>query len=264
MIGLEGVHKVFNPGTPDENVVLKDIDFRASEGEFVTVIGSNGAGKTTLFHTISGHYPVDAGLVKVDGRDVTRWPEYRRAALVGRIFQDPLLGTAGNMTLEDNLTIAAEKGFRGLRISLNHRKRAWYRERLAELDLGLEDRLKENVGRFSGGQRQALTLLMVLLSRPRIILLDEHTAALDPRNAARVTALTDRFIGEYGLTALMVTHNMQQAIDHGNRLVMMDRGEIILDVSGDEKQSLTVEDLVRRFHEIRGEGFATDEALLNP
>ncbi|TVR03268.1 MAG: ATP-binding cassette domain-containing protein [Spirochaetaceae bacterium] len=262
MIRLQSVTQVFNPGTVNENTALRNVTMKVREGDFITVIGSNGAGKSTLLNLISGTYPPTVGSVHVNDVDVTRHPEYKRAAYIGRIFQNPLLGTAGNMTLEDNMMITYRKGFKGLRISLNHRMRDFFRTRLKDLDMGLENRLKDNVGLLSGGQRQALTLLMMVLSEPELILLDEHTAALDPKNAQIVLDLTTRFVSEYRLTAMMITHNMHHAIQYGNRLLMMDNGEIILDVDGDEKRALTVDKLVKKFHEIRHRDFESDEVLL--
>jgi putative ABC transport system ATP-binding protein len=263
MIRLETVSKVFHPGTPNENVAIRQVDLTINKGDFVTIIGSNGAGKTTLFNLISGTMPVSAGHVFVDDVDVTKQPEYRRARTIGRIFQDPLLGTASNMMVADNMMICYRKGMKGLRISLNSRMREFFREKLKDLEMGLEDRMDNNVGLLSGGQRQALTLLMMVLSEPSLVLLDEHTAALDPKNAQIVLDLTSRFITEYNLTSMMITHNMGQAIQYGNRLLMMDRGEIILDVSGEEKRNLTVEKLVQKFHEIRQAELATDELMLS-
>jgi putative ABC transport system ATP-binding protein len=263
VIRLENISVTFNPGTADEHRALKNIDLSVDRGDFITIIGSNGAGKSTLFNAISGSLEHASGRILLGERDISSLPEYSRARYIGRIFQNPTLGTAGNMTLEDNMVIAMKKGFRGLKISLNEERRTWFRTRLSELDMGLEQRLKENVELFSGGQRQALTLLMMVLSEPELILLDEHTAALDPRNASKVQELTKRFISEQGLTCMMVTHNMQHAIDFGNRLLMMDQGRIILDVNGEEKQRLSVSDLVERFHEITRQDFARDDALLD-
>jgi putative tryptophan/tyrosine transport system ATP-binding protein len=263
MIRLENVTKVFHPGTVNEVTAMRDVDLTVHRGDFITIIGSNGAGKTTLFNLISGTFFPSEGRVAVDDIDVTRHPEYKRAQYIGRIFQDPMLGTAGNMTLEDNMMICYRKGSKGLRISLNNRMRAFFQKRLEDLQMGLEERMKDNVGLLSGGQRQALTLLMMVLSEPDLILLDEHTAALDPKNAAMVLELTTKFIEEYNLTTMMITHNMHQAIQFGNRLLMMDKGEIILDVSGEEKQALTVEKLVEMFHQIRHRSFENDEVLLS-
>jgi len=263
LIRLEHLSKVFQPGTPNENPAIRDINLTVKESEFLTIIGSNGSGKTTLFNLITGTYPPTEGKIFIQGKDVSREPEYKRARYIGRIFQDPLLGTASNMSLEDNMMITFKKGFKGLKFSLNGRMRDFFREKLETLQMGLEERMKDNVGLLSGGQRQALTLLTMVLSRPALILLDEHTAALDPKNAQIVLDLTMRFIDEYKLTAMMVTHNMGQAIQYGTRLLMMDSGEIILDVEGKEKQDLTVEKLVDKFHEIREKTFVSDEALLS-
>ena len=263
MIKLENVTKVFHPGTVNEVTAISDINLTVNRGDFITIIGSNGAGKTTLFNLISGTFFPSRGRVAVNDVEVTRSPEYKRARYIGRIFQDPMLGTAGNMTLEDNMMICYRKGSKGLRISLNNKMRSFFQTRLEELQMGLEDRMKDNVGLLSGGQRQALTLLMMVLSEPDLILLDEHTAALDPKNASIVLELTTKFIEEYKLTTMMITHNMQQAIQFGNRLLMMDKGEVILDVSGEEKRALTVEKLVDMFHQIRHRTFENDEVLLS-
>ena len=263
MIRLEGVSKVFHIGTVNENEAIRDVDLEVRDGDFITIIGSNGAGKTTLFNLVAGTESPTLGKILVRDRDVTSDPEYKRARLIGRIFQDPLLGTASNMSLEANMMICYKKGFKGLAIGLNAKSRAYFRSQLVSLDMGLEDRLKDNVGLFSGGQRQALTLLMMVLSEPALVLLDEHTAALDPKNAQLVLELTTRFVKEYGLTTMMITHNMSQAIEYGNRLLMMDDGEIILDVEGEEKRKLTVDKLIGKFHEIRKRSFETDEVLLS-
>ncbi|MDA3852225.1 MAG: ATP-binding cassette domain-containing protein [Spirochaetaceae bacterium] len=262
MIGLNDIEMVFGQGTSDENHVLNNLSLKINKGDFITIIGSNGAGKSTLFNVISGKYSPSFGQVFFNGADVTPFAEYKRAKWVGRIFQDPLLGTAGNMSLEHNMVITHKKGFKGLRVSLNRENREFFKKELVQLDMNLENRLKDNVGNLSGGQRQALTLLMTVLSRPELLLLDEHTAALDPKNASKVLELTDKFISQYKLTAMMVTHNMQQAIDYGNRLLMLDGGEVIFDVSGEMKKNLTVEALVKKFHEIRKTSFKSDEALL--
>lgn len=263
MLEINNLHKIFNKDTVNENHVLNNINLKIRKGDFITIIGSNGAGKSTLFNMISGNLPLTSGSITLENKVISNIKEYKRAAYIGRIFQNPLLGTAGNMTLEDNMMITSSKGFKGLRISLNNRKREEFKEKLKVLEMDLENRLKDNVGLFSGGQRQALTLLMMVLSNPRIILLDEHTAALDPRNAEKVLLLTDKFINEYNLTAMMITHNMEHAIKYGNRLLMMDKGEIIFEASGDEKSKLTVEDLVKKFHDIRKENFINDESLLS-
>jgi len=263
MIKLEKINMIFGEGTVNHNHVLKDVDLKINRGDFITIIGSNGAGKTTLYNVISGNKKPTAGRVIINDKDVTSHPEYRRAKYIGRIFQDPLLGTAGNMSIIDNMQVSGKKGFKGLKISLNKAKRDYFRGQLERLDMELEQRMNDNVGMLSGGQRQALTLLMMSLSRPELVLLDEHTAALDPRNAGKVLELTSRFIQEYNFTVMMITHNMQQAIDYGNRLIMMDEGRIIIDISGKEKQNLTVERLVKKFHDIRKKEFTSDEALLS-
>lgn len=263
MIRLEHVTVTFHPGTVNENTALKDINLTVKQGDFITIIGSNGAGKTTLYNAISGTITPTEGKIILAERDVTSTPEYKRARHIGRIFQNPTLGTASNMSLEDNMMICYRKGFKGLSISLNAKMRAYFRDQLKVLDMGLENRMKDNVGLFSGGQRQALTLLMMVLSKPDLILLDEHTAALDPRNAELVMNLTMRFIKEYGLTTMMITHNMTQAIAYGNRLLMMDEGEIILDIAGDEKHDTTVEKLVDKFRNIRKKSLENDEILLS-
>jgi putative ABC transport system ATP-binding protein len=263
LISLDNVSKVYQAGTPNENPAVKNINLQVNEGDFITIIGSNGAGKTTLFNLIAGTEPPTAGRISINSKDVSKQQEYKRARYIGRIFQNPLLGTASNMSLEDNMMITYRKGFKGLKISLNGKMREFFREKLIPLQMGLEDRMKDNVGLLSGGQRQALTLLMMVLSEPALILLDEHTAALDPKNAQIVLDLTSRFIEEYRLTTMMITHNMSQAIRYGNRLLMMDSGEIILDVEGEEKRNLTVEKLVEMFHEIRQKTFENDEVLLS-
>ncbi|MBF9016044.1 MULTISPECIES: ABC transporter ATP-binding protein [unclassified Oceanispirochaeta] len=263
MINIENLNMIFGEGTPNRNHVLRDLNLSVNKGDFITIVGSNGAGKTTLYNALSGHDPASSGTVLFNNKDVTNMAEYKRAAFIGRIFQDPLLGTAGNMSIEDNMIIASYKGIKKIRRTLNRKKREEFKTLLTRLEMDLESRLKNNVALLSGGQRQALTLLMMVMSRPELILLDEHTAALDPRNAVKVMELTVQFIEEYELTAMMITHNMQHAIDYGNRLIMMDKGEIIMDIQGDEKKQLTVSGLVEKFHAIRKEQFLNDEALLS-
>ena len=262
MIRLQDLNCTFHAGTPNAKTVIRDLNLTVDAGEFVTIIGSNGAGKTTLFNLISGTQTPTSGKVLIKGEDVTGQPEYRRARTMGRIFQDPLAGTASNMTLEDNMMITCKKGFKWPVISLNRKRRAYFCDQLIQLRMGLESRMKENVSTLSGGQRQALTLLMMVLSDPDIALLDEHTAALDPRNAAIVMDLTTRFVTEHRLTTMMITHNMNHAIAFGNRLLMMDAGEVIIDVSGADKDKLTVPKLLEMFSTIRRKAFENDEVLL--
>jgi putative tryptophan/tyrosine transport system ATP-binding protein len=262
MIELRNVSMIFNQGTVNENQAISAINLRVKEGDFITVIGSNGAGKSTLFNLIAGTITPTTGSILANGRNVTHDPEYKRARYIGRIFQNPLLGTASNMSLEDNMMITYRKGFKWLKRSLNQTMRELFRAELVQLKMGLEERMKENLAMFSGGQRQALTLLMTVLSKPDLILLDEHTAALDPKNAGIVLEMTNRFIKEFNLTAMMITHNMSHAIEFGNRLLMMDKGEIIFDVEGEAKRELTVEKLVKKFHEIRHKTFENDRTLL--
>lgn len=262
MLELVDVGITFNAGTPDENIALKNINLSINEGDFITVIGSNGAGKSTLYNIISGNLTPSKGHIYFENSEITKLPEYKRSNFIGRIFQNPLLGTAGKMSLQDNMTICSKKGFKGLQISQNKQTRQFFKEHLKKLNMDLENRLNDNVEQFSGGQRQALTLLMAVMSKPKILLLDEHTAALDPTNAAIVMNLTREFAKEYNLTVMMVTHNMQQALDFGNRLLMMDKGEIILDISGTEKQNLTLQDLNDRFKSIRKTQIVSDKMLL--
>jgi len=263
MITLKNVSMVFSPGTVNENQAINTINLKVNEGDFITVIGSNGAGKSTLFNLIAGTIIPTQGGIFLNEREITREPEYKRARYIGRIFQNPLLGTASNMSLEDNMMITYKKGFKWLKRSLNHKMRDYFRSELVQLRMGLEERMKENLAMFSGGQRQALTLLMMVLSKQDLILLDEHTAALDPKNAEIVLELTNKFIKEYKLTSMMITHNMSQAIEFGNRLLMMDKGEIIFDVEGEEKKALTVEKLIDKFHQIRHKSFENDRTLLS-
>lgn len=264
MLSVNGVTKVFNAGTVNEKVALRDVSFTLSEGDFVTLIGGNGSGKSTLLNCIAGVYTVERGSILIDNTDVTNLPEYKRASMLGRVFQDPMMGTASNMGIEENLALALRRGNRrGLAWGISNQEREQYRTLLKKLDLGLENRLHAKVGLLSGGQRQALTLLMATLKKPRILLLDEHTSALDPKTAQMVLELSDSIIREEKLTTMMVTHNMRDAIRFGNRLLMMYEGRIILDIQGEEKQKLTVEDLLKRFGKISGEDFANDRALLS-
>lgn len=264
MLELKEVSKTFNPGTVNEKLALDNLSLTLNNGDFVTVIGGNGAGKSTMLNMVAGVYPIDSGSILIDGIDVTKLPEYKRAKYLGRVFQDPMMGTAADMWIEENLALALRRGQRrGLRWAITNKDRAVFRELLAHLDLGLENRLSTKVGLLSGGQRQALTLLMAVMKQPKLLLLDEHTAALDPKTAAKVLELSDKFIEDGHLTALMVTHNMKDAIAHGNRLIMMNNGRIILDVSGEDKKKLTVEDLLAEFAKASGSEFANDRALLN-
>ena len=263
MLELHQVCKTFNPGTVNEKAALNHLSLTLEEGDFVTVIGGNGAGKSTMLNAISGVWPVDAGTVRIDGVDVTELSEHQRAVYLGRVFQDPMVGTAGNMTIEENLALAARRGEkRTLRWGIRKSEREQFKELLRPLGLGLEDRLTAKVGLLSGGQRQALTLLMASLKKPKVLLLDEHTAALDPKTAAKVLELSDQIVEEHKLTTLMVTHNMKDAIAHGNRLIMLDAGRVILDIRGEEKQKLTVPDLLARFTAASGEEVESDRLLL--
>ncbi|HHU78125.1 MAG: ABC transporter ATP-binding protein [Caldicoprobacterales bacterium] len=264
MLLVKDVCKSFFPGTINEKIALKDVTVEMQEGEFVTLIGGNGAGKSTLLNCVAGVYGVNRGSVYVDDIDVTRLPEHKRAAVLGRVFQDPMMGTAANMGIEENLALAYRRGEkRGLRWGITRKERELYRRHLERLELGLEDRMDIKVGLLSGGQRQALTLLMATLKKPKVLLLDEHTAALDPKTAQRVLEITQQLVEENNLTTMMVTHNMRDAIKYGNRLIMMHEGQIVLDINGEEKKKLTVEDLLRRFGQVSGEEFANDRALLS-
>ena len=263
MLELCDISKTFYPGTIHEKRALQHLNLHLAPGDFVTVIGSNGAGKSTLLNAVAGVWPVDDGRILIDGADVTNLAEYKRAALIGRVFQDPMQGTAPSMLIEENLALALRRGQkRGLKWGISNAERAMYREKLAGLGLGLEDRLSDKVGLLSGGQRQALTLLMAALQKPKLLLLDEHTAALDPATAAKVLSLSDSIVEENGLTALMITHNMRDAINHGNRLIMMHLGKIILDISGEEKKKLTKTELLERFAALSGVQEESDEVLL--
>lgn len=263
MLRMEGIWKTFNPGTVNEKTALSGLNLELKEGDFVTVIGGNGAGKSTMLNAVAGTWLVDEGQILIDGTDVTKLPEYKRAAYLGRVFQDPMTGTAATMEIQENLALARRRGkTRLLRKGITRAEHAEYRELLKMLDLGLEDRLTAKVGLLSGGQRQALTLLMATLKKPKLLLLDEHTAALDPKTAAKVLELTDTIVNRDRLTTMMITHNMKDAIRHGNRLIMMMDGRIILDISGEEKKKLTVRDLLDQFENASGEQFANDAALL--
>ncbi|MGN0983024.1 MAG: ABC transporter ATP-binding protein [Candidatus Limivicinus sp.] len=264
MLKLEHLYKTFNPGTINQKVALSDLSLHLNPGDFVTVIGGNGAGKSTMLNAIAGVWAVDSGRILLDGQDVTALPEHKRAKLIGRVFQDPMMGTAPNMQLEENLALAMRRGQRrGLGWGVTKAEREIYREKLKTLNLGLEDRMTVKVGLLSGGQRQALTLLMASLQKPKLLLLDEHTAALDPATAAKVLELSDRIIAENQLTALMITHNMSDAIKHGNRLIMMNEGKIILDISGEEKKQLTKQMLMDKFAEVAGTQVESDQVLLS-
>ena len=248
MLELKNISKTFFPGTVHEKTALDNLSLTLHEGDFVTVIGGNGAGKSTMLNAIAGTFSVDSGSILIDGKDVTRLPEFKRAALLGRVFQDPMMGTAPTMQIQENLALAARRGkHRGLKWGITPQEEQEYYQKLKDLDLGLEDRMKAKVGLLSGGQRQALTLLMAALQKPKLLLLDEHTAALDPRTAAKVLELSDKIVEENHLTTMMITHNMKDAIAHGNRLIMMDAGHVVLDISGEEKKKLTVSDLLTLF-----------------
>lgn len=263
MLEIQNISKTFNPGTVNEKQALKNLSLTLEDGDFVTVIGGNGAGKSTMLNAIAGVWPVDQGKILIDGQDVTKLPEYKRAVFLGRVFQDPMNGTAATMGIEENLALALRRGqSRTLRAGIKNNEREAYKKLLSTLGLGLEDRLTSKVGLLSGGQRQALTLLMATLKKPKLLLLDEHTAALDPKTAAKVLETTDKIVNRDHLTTLMITHNMKDAIVHGNRLIMMMDGNIILDIRGEEKKRLTVEDLLHKFEEVSGEEFASDKALL--
>lgn len=263
MLEICDVHKVFNTGTINEKVALNGLNLKLNKGDFVTIIGGNGAGKSTMLNAVAGVWPVDCGRILIGGTDVTKLPEHKRAPFLGRVFQDPMTGTAATMSIEENLAIAARRGkHRGLKWGVTKAERAEYRRKLKQLDLGLEDRLTTKVGLLSGGQRQAITLLMASLMKPDLLLLDEHTAALDPKTAAKVLALSDKIIAENELTAMMVTHNMKDAIAHGNRLIMMHEGCMIYDVAGEEKKTLHVSDLLKKFEEASGGEFANDRMML--
>ncbi|MBQ4260109.1 MAG: ABC transporter ATP-binding protein [Lachnospiraceae bacterium] len=264
MLEIRNVSKVFNPGTVNEKKALNDINLKLNPGDFVTVIGGNGAGKSTMLNMVAGVYPVDSGQILIDGVDVTRLHEYKRAKYLGRVFQDPMTGTAATMQIDENLALAARRGqARTLRIGISAKERAGYKELLKMLDLGLEERLTSKVGLLSGGQRQALTLLMATLKQPKVLLLDEHTAALDPKTAKKVLDITEEIVAKNQLTTLMITHNMADALRVGNRLIMMNGGRIIFDVAGEEKKKLTTADLLEKFKISAGEELNNDRMLLS-
>lgn len=263
MLEIKNISKTFNPGTVNQKTALNNVSLKLENGDFVTVIGGNGAGKSTLLNAVAGVWSVDEGQILIDGIDVTKLPEYKRAAYLGRVFQDPMNGTAGTMEIEENLALAKRRGkTRTLKGGITKKEREEYREMLKILGLGLEDRMTSKVGLLSGGQRQALTLLMATLQKPKLLLLDEHTAALDPKTAAKVLETTEKIVNKDHLTTLMITHNMKDAIAHGNRLIMMMDGKIILDIKGEDKKKLTVKDLLNKFEEVSGEEFADDKAIL--
>lgn len=263
MLELKNVCKTFNAGTINEKVALRGVNLKLDEGDFVTVIGGNGAGKSTTLNAIAGVWPVDEGSIIIDGTDVTGLPDFKRAKLIGRVFQDPMTGTAATMQIDENLALANRRGLkRGLKWGVTNAEREFFAEKLKILNLGLENRLTAKVGLLSGGQRQALTLLMATLQKPKILLLDEHTAALDPKTAEKVLEATETIVNSQKLTTMMVTHNMKDAIIHGNRLIMMNEGHVVLDIKGEEKKHLTVEDLLHQFEKVSGQEFASDKALL--
>ena len=264
MLNINHIAKTFNPGTITEKRALTDVDLKLNEGDFVTIIGGNGAGKSTTLNVVAGVFAVDKGTIEVDGVDVTRLPEFKRAKYLGRVFQDPMTGTAATMNIEENMALAMRRGEkRTLRWGISNMERDMYREQLRTLGLGLEDRMSSKVGLLSGGQRQALTLLMAALRTPKLLLLDEHTAALDPKTAAKVLELTEKIVAEQKLTAMMVTHNMKDAIAMGNRRIMMNAGRVVVDVRGEEKKKLTREDLLQLFEKAAGQEIANDRMLLS-
>ena len=264
MLEIKEIWKTFNAGTVNEKQALRGVSLTLNDGDFCTVIGGNGAGKSTMLNAVAGTFPVDAGTISIGGTDVTHLPEFKRAKFIGRVFQDPMMGTAPTMQIIENLALAARRGQnRGLKWGITKAEKERYQELLHGLDLGLEDRLTSKVGLLSGGQRQALTLLMASLQKPQLLLLDEHTAALDPKTAAKVLELSDRIVEENHLTTMMVTHNMKDAIAHGNRLIMMYDGRIVIDVSGEEKKKLTVPQLLELFSKVSGSDEADDKLLLS-
>ncbi|MBO5212076.1 MAG: ABC transporter ATP-binding protein [Clostridia bacterium] len=264
MLEIKNISKTFNPGTVNAKTALNGLNLTLEDGDFVTVIGGNGAGKSTMLNAIAGCWKVDEGSILIDGINITHMPEYKRAKFLGRVFQDPMMGTAADMQIDENLAIAARRGkHHTFKWGVSSKERAEYRELLKQLDLGLENRLTSKVGLLSGGQRQAVTLLMASLNQPKLLLLDEHTAALDPKTAAKVLEITDRIVNENKLTTIMITHNMRDAIKHGNRLIMMHEGRVIVDVKGEDKKKLTVEDLLGMFTKASGSEFASDRAMLS-
>lgn len=263
MLRIENVYKTFNPGTINEKKALRGINLTLNQGDFVTVIGGNGAGKSTLLNMITGVYSTDSGRIMIDDTDVTRMPDYKRAKYFGRVFQDPMTGTAGDMQIEENLALAYRRGKRmTLKPGITAKERVYYKELLAMLELGLEDRLTSKVGLLSGGQRQAITLLMATMQNPKLLMLDEHTAALDPQTAAKVLSLTDKLVTSGNITTMMITHNMRDAIAYGNRLIMMNKGQIVFDVSGEEKKKLTIDGLIKKFSETSND-VLSDRTLLS-
>ena len=263
MLEIKNVTKIFNKGTVNEKVALDDFSLTLEDGDFVTVIGGNGSGKSTMMNAIAGVWPVDEGSIVIDGIDVTKLPEHKRAKYLGRVFQDPMTGTAATMGIEENLALAKRRGkSRSLKMGITKKEREEYKELLKSLDLSLEERMTSKVGLLSGGQRQALTLLMATLQKPKVLLLDEHTAALDPKTAAKVLETTEKIVNRDKLTTLMITHNMKDAIVHGNRLIMLKDGHVILDIRGEEKKKLTVEDLLHKFEAASGDEFLSDQAIL--
>lgn len=264
MLEIKNIYKTFNAGTVNEKRALQGVNLTLEDGDFVTVIGGNGAGKSTTLNAVAGVWAVDSGNIIIDGIDVTHLPEYKRAKFIGRVFQDPMMGTAPTMQIEENLALALRRGqARGLKWGISNAERELFREQLKKFDLGLEDRLTSKVGLLSGGQRQALTLLMASLQKPKLLLLDEHTAALDPKTAAKVLELSDRIVAENNLTTMMVTHNMKDAIAHGNRLIMMYDGRVIIDIKGEDKKKLTVHDLLELFTKVSGSDEVSDKLLLS-
>ncbi len=264
MLELKNIYKAFNAGTINEKVALNGVNLKLNEGDFVTIIGGNGAGKSTMLNAVSGVWKIDGGSIVIDGVDVTSMPEHKRAKYLGRVFQDPMMGTAADMEIQENMALALRRGkSRGLSWGITKKEKAFFAQELKKLDLGLEERMTSKVGLLSGGQRQALTLLMATLQKPKLLLLDEHTAALDPKTAAKVLEISDKIIQENNLTAMMVTHNMNDAIRHGNRLIMMHEGRIIFDISGEEKKRLTIDELLEKFSQTSGSEFASDRVLLS-